>query len=397
MGWGGGTLFARGRRGASPVIMHVAGARPNFMKVAPLMGAIRQAAASGGMPAATRQVLVHTGQHYDRALSELFFEELGLPKPDFNLGIGSGSHGQQTGRIMEAFEPVLVEERPDLVVVVGDVNSSLACALDAKKMNIPVAHVEAGLRSGDRSMPEEINRLATDAVSDLLFTTDRIANANLEREGHDPATIHFVGNVMIDTLLAHRDAALARPTLSGLGGPDSALVPGGYVLVTLHRPGNVDDARVLRGIGGALAEIGARMPVVFPVHPRTRTRIEAAGLGRLFSIDNGIRLIAPQGYLDFINLTAHAAVVLTDSGGIQEETTILGVPCLTLRPNTERPVTVDAGTNRVIGNDPAAVKAAMVALEREPIPDRRPERWDGHAAERITGVLAEWFGQRLVA
>ena len=382
--------------GRAPVILHVAGARPNFMKVAPVMRAIDAARGCGALPAATRQLLVHTGQHYDRAMSTLFFEELGLPEPDINLGVGSAGHGRQTGRIMEAFEPVLEHERPDLVVVVGDVNSTLACAVDAKKLDIPVAHVEAGLRSGDRSMPEEINRLATDAISDLLFTTDRIASATLEREGRDPAGIHFVGNVMIDTLLAHRDAALARPTLQGLG-----LAPAGtpdeYALVTLHRPGNVDDPRVLRGVGEALAHIGARMPVVFPVHPRSRARIEAAGLGDVFASARGIRLIEPQGYLDFVNLTANAAVVLTDSGGIQEETTILGVPCLTLRPNTERPITVEAGTNRVVGNDPAAIVAAFESLTRERAPARCPERWDGRASERIAAVLTDWLGTRAAA
>jgi UDP-N-acetylglucosamine 2-epimerase (non-hydrolysing) len=378
-------------------LLHVVGARPNYMKVAPIMAAVR-AHQQRGDPVTFEQCLVHTGQHYDRALSDLFFEELGLPRPDVNLGVGSGSHAQQTARVMEAFEPVLEARRPDLVLVVGDVNSTLACALDARKLGIPVAHVEAGLRSGDMSMPEEINRRATDAISDLLFTTDRIADACLRREGADPSVIHRVGNVMIDSLLAHRDKALARPTLRDLGLLDNDGRPGPYAVVTLHRPGNVDDRESLSSIAEALGRIGERMPVLFPVHPRTRARIEAFGLGPRLDPGSGIRLLEPAGYLDFVNLLAHARLVLTDSGGIQEETTILGVPCLTLRPNTERPITIDEGTNRLVGNSGAEIAAAAeAALADTTRVSRRPELWDGHAAERIVAVLADWWQARAPA
>jgi len=384
-----GRLRAENENGIHMKIVHVVGARPNFMKVAPLV----EAAKHCGLR--LEQLIVHTGQHYDRAMSELFFEELGMPRPDVNLCVGSASHGVQTGRIMEAFEPVLQEHRPDLVLVVGDVNSTVACSIDAKKLGIPVAHVEAGLRSGDMSMPEEINRIVTDSIADLHFTTDRMAGENLVREGHAPDGIHFVGNVMIDTLLKHRARALERPTLAELGlvGDDGS-APRPFALVTLHRPGNVDDPAVLRGIGEALVHLGRRMPVIFPVHPRSRARIEAFGLDELFSATHCIRLLEPQGYLDFMNLTAHAAAVLTDSGGIQEETTILGVPCLTLRPNTERPITIAEGTNRLVGNRRDDIVAAIDALfapagvaGRNPV----PELWDGHAAERIVEVLADYL------
>ena len=370
-------------------VLYVVGARPNFMKVAPILAAAGRFNSRRGRDV-LQGVLVHTGQHYDRAMSELFFEELGMPRPDINLNIGSGSHGVQTGRIMEAFEPVLVQHSPDLVLVVGDVNSTLACAIDAKKLGIPVAHVEAGLRSGDMSMPEEINRRATDAICDLHFTTDRLADACLLREGADPAGVHFVGNVMIDTLLAHRERALARTTLADLG-----LVPGEpYALVTLHRPGNVDDPATLAGIGDALVHIGRHMPVLFPVHPRARERIRAFGLESRFAPAAGIRLIDPLGYLDFINLVDGARIVLTDSGGIQEETTVLGVPCLTLRPNTERPITVREGTNRLVGNrSDDIIRAIDEHLGAESAPAGIPERWDGRAAERIVDVLAARAGE----
>lgn len=374
-------------------LLHVVGARPNYMKVAPIMAAVEARNTGAGGPL-FEQCLVHTGQHYDRALSELFFEELGLPRPDINLGVGSGSHAWQTARVMEAFEPVLASYRPDLVVVVGDVNSTLACALDARKLGIPVAHVEAGLRSGDMSMPEEINRRATDAIVDLLFTTDRIADACLYREGVDPTAIHRVGNVMIDSLLRHREKALARSTLADNGLLDEYGRPLPYAVVTLHRPGNVDDADTLRAIGTALVELGQRMPVVFPVHPRARARMTAHGLDDLFTGGHGIRLLGPAGYLDFMNLVAHARLVLTDSGGIQEETTILGVPCLTLRDNTERPITIDQGTNRLVGSRTDAIVAGIEAVLADDVPRPcAPELWDGRAGERIVEVIAQWWSR----
>jgi UDP-N-acetylglucosamine 2-epimerase (non-hydrolysing) len=373
-------------------ILHVVGARPNFMKVAPIIEAFN--AYNGDPDAGSRvqQVLVHTGQHYDRAMSELFFEQLGMPRPDINLNIGSGSHGQQTGRIMEAFEHVLLAERPDLLLVVGDVNSTMACAIDAKKLSIPVAHVEAGLRSGDMSMPEEINRRVTDAISDLLFTTDRIASEALRREGVPDEKIHFVGNVMIDSLLKHRDRALQQPTLRQLGLLDAAGRPRPYAVVTLHRQGNVDTPAVLREIARALVKLGADMPVMFPVHPRSLARFREFGLEPLLSEQSGIRLLEPLGYLDFVNLMANSSLILTDSGGIQEESTILRIPCLTLRPNTERPITIEEGTNRLVGNRYEAISAAIQEVRQlKPAELRQPEFWDGHAAARITRILIDWF------
>jgi len=363
--------------------MHVAGARPNFMKVAPVMESLTLTAKGRGT--ALEQILVHTGQHYDHAMSELFFEELGLPRPDVNLNVGSGAHGAQTGRIMERFEAVLNERRPDLVVVVGDVNSTLACAIDATKSGIPVAHVEAGLRSFDRSMPEEINRLATDAICDLLLVTDRFAMENLRREGAKPEAIHFVGNVMIDTLMKHRERAMALPVLERFG----LRAPRPYALVTLHRPANVDQPEVLRGIGEALAELGRDMPIIFPIHPRTRARIERHQLDQLFSEANGIRRCEPVGYLEFLNLMANAHVILTDSGGIQEESTILKVPCLTLRPNTERPVTITEGCNRLVSPDRRSIAAALAAIGGEN--PSAPPLWDGHAGQRVAQVLLDYL------
>lgn len=379
-------------------ILHVVGARPNFMKVAPIIDAFKQYNRRPDAQLQVRQVLVHTGQHYDRAMSELFFEQLGMPRPEINLNVGSGSHGKQTGRIMEAFEQVLLDERPDLVLVVGDVNSTMACTIDAKKLGIPVAHVEAGLRSGDMSMPEEINRLVTDAISDLLFTTDRIASEALLREGVAAERIHFVGNVMIDTLLKHREQALRQPTLQQLGLLGEAGRAQPYAVVTLHRPGNVDHPQVLREIAQALVALGREMPVIFPVHPRSRPRFQEHGLEALLSERNGIRLLEPLGYLDFINLLANSCLILTDSGGIQEESTILGVPCLTLRPNTERPITIQEGTNRLVGNRREDILTAIAAARQmQPGQQRQPELWDGHAAERIVAVLVEWFRQERLA
>lgn len=361
-------------------VMCVAGARPNFMKVAALMDVARQ-------QPDLRATLVHTGQHYDRAMSQAFFEELEIPKPDVHLGVGSGSHAVQTARVLERFAETLEAQRPDIVVVVGDVNSTLACTLAAVKMGIPVAHVEAGLRSFDRKMPEEINRVLTDAVSSVLFTTERSANENLLREGVDEKRIHFVGNVMIDTLLRHRQRAASHPILAKL-----ELQPGEYAVLTLHRPSNVDDEGTLRGVLQSIVEIARVSPVVFPCHPRTLSRLQSFGLeaalgyGRPGGAD--IRVMEPLSYLPFLRLIAEAGVVLTDSGGIQEETTILGVPCVTLRASTERPVTLTEGTNVLVGTDPERIRAAALAgLRRREQGGRVPELWDGRASERIAAVL----------
>ncbi len=359
-------------------ILHVVGARPNFMKIAPIMEEMAR------YPHTLQQLLVHTGQHYDDEMSQVFFDDLKLPQPDVYLGVGPGSHAQQTARVMLAFEPVLQEQKPDLVLVVGDVNSTLACALVCAKLGVPVAHVEAGLRSFDRTMPEEINRVLTDRIADLLFTTERDANENLRREGVAEEKIHFVGNVMIDTLLRHRERALAQDVLSEYG-----LEAQGYALLTLHRPSNVDAPEVLTGILNALTEIQARLPILFPAHPRTVRRVREFDFeGRLAAMPN-LRGTEPLGYLEFLNLMANARLVLTDSGGIQEETTILGVPCLTLRENTERPVTVTEGTNTVVGSDPQRIVAeAFAILDGQGKAGRVPELWDGRAAERIVQVLA---------
>jgi UDP-N-acetylglucosamine 2-epimerase (non-hydrolysing) len=360
-------------------ILNVVGARPNLMKMAPIV------AAMGHRPA-IEQRLLHTGQHYDENMSEVFFRELGLPQPDVYLGVGSGSHAWQTAQVMIGFEQVCLDYRPDLVVLVGDVNSTLACSITAAKLWIPVAHVEAGLRSMDRRMPEEINRIVTDAVSDLLFTTSRDAGENLLREGIPAARIYFVGNVMIDTLLRHRAQAAGSDVLNRLG-----LHRRGYALLTLHRPSNVDDRETLTGIVSALEAIQARLPLVFPIHPRTRKNLESFGLLDGMAALPGIILTEPLGYLDFLCLLDHARLVLTDSGGIQEETTILGVPCLTLRSNTERPVTVTQGTNQIIGSAPERILAASLeVLEGRGKEGRIPELWDGHAAERIVQVILDW-------
>lgn len=346
----------------------VAAARPNFMKVAPVIAALEDAG--------VRVTLVHTGQHYDPAMSEVFFAELGLRTPDVHLGVGSGTHATQTGQVMIAFEPVVGELVPDVVVVVGDVNSTMAAALVAAKAGVRVAHVEAGLRSRDWSMPEEINRVVTDRVSDVLLAPSPDAVANLEGEGIPAGRIHLVGNVMVDTLLAHLDHALARAPWARFG-----VEPGAYGLVTLHRPANVDDPVVLGGILGALGRLAAEVPLVFPVHPRTRPLLDELGL------PPGVRAAEPVGYLDFVALEARARLVLTDSGGVQEETTVLGVPCLTLRDSTERPITVSEGTNRIVGRDPDRIVAEGQRVLHEGVEARRPALWDGHAAERIAAVL----------
>lgn len=361
-------------------IVNVVGARPNLMKIAPLVKEMER------FPD-IHQTLLHTGQHYDDKMSQIFFEELDIPRPDIHMGVGSASHAEQTARIMVGFEKVLLEERPDCIVVVGDVNSTIACAITASKLWVPVAHVEAGLRSFDRKMPEEINRVVTDALSDLLFTTSRNAGENLKREGISTDRIFFVGNVMIDTLMKYRSRAARLQSPAKFG-----LEPYGYALVTLHRPSNVDVQCVFAGILDALANLQQNIPILFPVHPRTQNRLEEFGFQEKVSASSSLHIIEPVGYLEFLDLMIHAKMVLTDSGGIQEEATILGIPCLTLRENTERPVTVIEGTNKVIGTDPARIVEESWHILGNGIPEGRvPELWDGHASERIVSVLRERF------
>ncbi|HTL18592.1 MAG TPA: UDP-N-acetylglucosamine 2-epimerase (non-hydrolyzing), partial [Patescibacteria group bacterium] len=328
------------------------------------------------------QVLVHTGQHYDYNMSKVFFEELEMPDPDEFLNVGSGSHAAQTAAVMVAFELVLAKHKPDWVFVVGDVNSTLACALVCAKLCVRVAHIEAGLRSGDRTMPEEINRLLTDQISDLLFTPSKDGNENLSREGIDANKIHFVGNVMIDTLARMLPKAQTRSILTQLG-----VKPGHHLLATLHRPSNVDDPVVLRGIFEAMLSIATAQPVIFPVHPRTRARLRDLGLDGLSS---NLKLIEPLGYLDFLALMSTASLVITDSGGVQEETTFLGIRCLTVRPNTERPITITHGTNRLVGSRSEDLLEAVRASLGDIKPAAgRPELWDGKAADRIAEVMSE--------
>lgn len=356
-------------------IMHVVGARPNFPKVAPML------AAMGERPEVFQQVLVHTGQHYDYNMSRVFFEQLEMREPDEFLNVGSGSHAVQTAAIMVAFEPVLTKHRPDWVFLVGDVNSTVACALVCAKMCIPVAHVEAGLRSRDRTMPEEINRLLTDQISDLLFTPSKDGDENLLREGIEPKKIHFVGNVMIDTLIRLLPQAQCRPILKEFG-----LQAGLHVLTTLHRPSNVDDPVVLRGIFEAMVKVAVHRPVIFPVHPRTRARFSDLGLD--ISKSN-LRLVDPLGYLDFMALMSTAGLVVTDSGGVQEETTFLGIPCLTVRENTERPITIILGTNRLVGNRAEdLLKAVESSLGASRKARGIPEFWDGRASQRIAQIMS---------
>lgn len=351
------------------------------MKMAPIIDALNR------YPDRFQHLLVHTGQHYDERMSQAFFVALGMPKPDIDLEVGSGSHAEQTARIMVEFEKVCLRERPDLVIVVGDVNSTMACTITAKKLGIRVAHVEAGLRSRDMGMPEEINRLCTDVLCDYLFTTDHFANENLQAEGIPADKVFFVGNVMIDTLVKHREMA-ARLGLAEQWG----LQAGRYATLTLHRPSNVDDRETLRGILEVLAEIAREIPIVFPAHPRTRKMIEQFGLGHLFTagpVPRGLWMTEPLGYLELLHLNMHATMVFTDSGGLQEETTVLGVPCITLRHNTERPVTCEVGTNFIVGNSPEQIllHASNVLHGRVPR-GRVPEKWDGRAAERIAEILA---------
>jgi UDP-N-acetylglucosamine 2-epimerase (non-hydrolysing) len=357
-------------------IVNVVGARPNLMKIAPLMDAYARAPE-------IEPLLVHTGQHYDANMSELFFRQLGIPEPDLNLEVGSASHAVQTAEIMKAFEPIVQRHRPDAVLVVGDVNSTIACGLVAVKLGVKLVHVEAGLRSFDRGMPEEINRVLTDSISDLLFCTEQSGVDNLRREGVAAERVHLVGNVMIDTLMRHRQRAEAQPILESLRLPDR-----GYAVLTLHRPSNVDDPAVLAKLLDVVEGVLADQALVFPVHPRTRQKLADHGLLARIGGQPGLRLVDPLGYLDFLKLMAHARVVLTDSGGIQEETTILGVPCLTLRENTERPVTCDVGTNRLVGQQPERILAAYrEVMAGRGAPGRTPPLWDGGASGRIVEIL----------
>jgi UDP-N-acetylglucosamine 2-epimerase (non-hydrolysing) len=358
-------------------IVHVVGARPNYMKIAPLMDALSSAPG-------IRQVLVNTGQHYDEAMSKGFLRELGLPSPDRDLNVGSASHAVQTAKVMMGFEEVCLEERPDLIVAAGDVNSTMAAALVAAKLLVPIAHLEAGLRSFDRRMPEEVNRLVTDCLADLLLTPSADADRNLKAEGVDPSRIHLVGNIMIDTLLKH----LPRATLDRLRGRVD-VVPKSYGVLTLHRPSNVDEPGALSPIVEALGVISSELPVVFPVHPRTRQRLESFGV----RMPPGMILTEPLGYIDFLSLTANARVILTDSGGLQEESTALGIPCLTLRENTERPATVDQGTNRVVGMRTDAILSAYRDAMSGRIEPRRPPLWDGNTAPRAAGVLTAFLAR----
>jgi UDP-N-acetylglucosamine 2-epimerase (non-hydrolysing) len=365
-----------------PRVLHVVGARPNFMKAAPIWKAI---AARGAL----EQVMVHTGQHYDARMSDVFFGDLGMPAPDIHLGVGSGTHAEQTARVMLALEPVYQRVRPDLVSVVGDVNSTLAASLVASKMEIPLAHVEAGLRSFDRAMPEEINRIITDRLADLLLTPSPDAAENLIREGADRTRIFFVGNAMIDSLFQSLDRAQSSGTLEAM-----RLRAREYAVCTLHRASNVDDPRTLSRLLAATVELGRRLPVVFPVHPRTRKAMEQSGLWAVAEVEKGLRLTEPMGYLELLALTSRARLVLTDSGGLQEETTALGVPCLTLRDSTERPITITQGTNALVGTDPRRISAEVErVLEATPRPPRVPERWDGKTGERIAALYEGWLSR----
>lgn len=365
-------------------ILVVAGARPNFMKVAPILAELRR------HPEGFTPLLVHTGQHYDYRMSDVFFEDLDLPAPDCFLQAASGSPVAQTADILLKFEPVLQRERPDLVLVVGDVTSTPACALVASKLELPVAHVEAGLRSGDRRMPEELNRILTDSLADLLFTYSEDADAHLRAEQVPDRCIHRVGNVMIDTLLRFRPRAAASRVLAELG-----VEPGGYGLVTLHRPSNVDEPEVFAGILRALAVIQERLPLLFLAHPRTRANLTRFGLEEAVLRSGRLRLLEPVGYLDMLRLQEQARLVLTDSGGIQEETTVLGVPCLTLRENTERPVTITHGTNVLVGTaTERIVSETWRVLDTRTTAPPPPPLWDGHAAERLVAVLAQGISRR---
>lgn len=360
------------------LICNVVGARPNFMKIAPIVEALNRR----GLP----QILVHTGQHYDANMSQVFFDQLGLPRPDIDLDIGSDSHTRQTARIMTAFEEVCQQHRPRLVVTVGDVNSTLAAALVAAKLTIPVAHVEAGLRSFDRAMPEEINRVVTDHLSDLLFTTESAGNDNLRHEGIADDKVHFVGNCMVDTLLKHADVAVRLSPWEAFG-----LQPNAYALLTLHRPANVDDRDTLQSLLVALTSVTERLPLLFPVHPRTRARIVEWQI----PLPDRLMLVEPQPYLEFLGLMAKARLVLTDSGGVQQETTMLNVPCLTLRDTTELPVTISDGTNQLVGRDAQKItENVRQILAGQWKNGQRPPLWDGQAGQRIVDVIEQWAGYK---
>lgn len=352
-----------------PGQVHIVGARPNFIKAAPVVSALQEL---GAQP-----LLIHTGQHYEPALSQVFFDELGLPRPDRNLGVGSGTHARQTAALMVALEEIVVEVAPDRVVVYGDVNSTIAAALVAAKLHVPIAHVEAGLRSFDRSMPEELNRVVTDALSDLHFTTTPEAADHLAAEGVSLEGVHFVGNPMIDTLLSFRDV------LDVEGARDRFQLDSDYAVVTVHRPANVDDPAQARELVRALEMVSAEIPILLPLHPRGRKNLESAGLMEL----TGVFVTDPLPYLEFMALVSDARLVLTDSGGIQEETTVLGVPCLTMRDNTERPITVTLGTNRLVGHDPEFIYKSAVEVLRDPPRGTVPPLWDGQAGVRIAGIL----------
>ena len=357
-------------------ILNIVGARPNLVKIAPLLREMRN-------HAAIEPILVHTGQHYDEKLSDIFFRQMGIPEPDVNLEVGSGSHAWQTAEILRKIEPVIIERKPDFVLVVGDVNSTVAASLAAAKLGVAVVHVEAGLRSFDRTMPEEINRIVTDALSDYLFVTEEDAIENLIREGKHRDQIFFVGNVMIDALKQFLPVAQKSKIADelGLAGSNGS---GSYALLTLHRPSNVDSAETLSALLAAIGEIARQVPVIFPVHPRTQERMSSGTAKN----PPGLRFVPPLGYLDFLSLMSRARLVLTDSGGIQEETTALGVPCLTLRENTERPVTVSEGTNELVGQDPARIiKAAQAILSGQTKKGQVPRYWDGQASKRIIEIL----------
>ena len=374
-------------------IVCVVGARPNYMKMAPLVRAF------GSHPGLPPAVLVHTGQHYDVEMNARLFEDLELPSPDINLEVGSGTHAVQTAEIMRRFEPVLDDIRPSCIIVVGDVNSTLACSLVATKKGVPVVHVEAGLRSFDRDMPEEINRILTDQIADLLFTTERAAADNLTREGIAAERIRFVGNVMIDSMLFHRKRAMEPAATLARAGIPAGFLGGaeGFGVVTLHRPSNVDAPAPLREALMLLRDVTVRLPLIWPVHPRAKANIERFGLSHLLT-DARIALLPPQGYLEMLGLLAHARLVLTDSGGIQEETTALAVPCLTMRENTERPITVDQGTNTLVGrNSRLALECVDDVIRTGGKQGRTPELWDGRAAERIAHDLRAWLGAARVA
>lgn len=367
-------------------ILCVVGARPNFMKMAPIMAAL------GDLRPRPALSLVHTGQHYDAAMNHQYFEALGIPQPDINLEVGSASHAIQTAEVMRRFEPVLDAKTPSAVLVVGDVNSTLACALVAAKKGVPVIHVEAGLRSFDRAMPEEINRILTDQISDLLFITESSGRANLLREGIAESRIHFVGNVMIDTLRRNLERAVPlSQILKDAGREDFLGGNTGYAVLTMHRPSNVDDPAILRTLLETVLEISRRLPVIFPMHPRTRAMIEKFGLEEMLDVP-GLLQLPPMGYLEMLGLMKDARVMLTDSGGIQEETTALGVPCITLRNNTERPITVDEGTNTIAGQDPVKILAAFDEIMRSGGKTGRiPEFWDGQASTRIATAIRKWL------